>query len=57
MNKTDANKRKRKNMPLDLSQIEHFDVQNDVGLSGEQVADRIANGLVNDDKTTKGKKN
>ena len=55
MPKTDANKRKRKNMPLDLSQIEHFDVQNDVGLSGEQVADRIANGLVNDDKTTKGK--
>ena len=42
-------------MPLDLSQIEHFDVQNDVGLSSEQVADRIANGLVNDDKTTKGK--
>lgn len=55
MTKTDANKRKRKNMPLDLSQIEYFDVQNDVGLSGEQVADRIANGLVNDDKTTKGK--
>ena len=42
-------------MPIDLSQVGHFDVRTEEGLTAAQVADRVENGLDNIDTSKKSK--
>lgn len=48
-------KKKRIKLPADLSSVERFSVQANVGLSSEQVEQRTDQGLVNVDSTKRGK--
>ena len=46
---------KRVRLPRDLSAVERFDPPEDLGLTSEQVQQRVERGLINVDKTKKGK--
>ena len=48
-------KKRKKSMPIDLSQVGHFDVRTEEGLTAAQVADRVENGLDNIDTSKKSK--
>ena len=48
-------KKRKKSMPIDLSQVGHFDVRTEEGLTAAQVADRTENGLNNIDTSKKSK--
>jgi hypothetical protein len=55
VNQEKAPKKKRPPKIVDLSSVERFDVQQNEGLSDEQVATRVENGLANVDTSKAGK--